>query len=218
MKLTDPNITRSAAALACVGLSLGLAACGGSGSKQGTPAPTTTASITTSDTTTGPSATGTGSITAPGTKLKLGDTAHVTFKPLNAPSTSKKTYKLDVSVLKIEKGSIGDFKNVTLDAAQKKSTPYYISVKVSNPGGEVPVKNDDPDIRFDAIDDRGQQQGSVTFLGTFDRCDDASAPAPFANGKSYESCLTYLLPGGGSITQVNWSGSDPYVLKPVTWN
>ena len=218
MKITDQRLTRSIAALACVGAGLGLAACGGSGSKQGTPALTTTASITTSDTTTAPSATGSGSTTAPGAKLKVGQTAHVKFKPLNAPSTSKKTYKLDVTVLKIEKGSIDDFKNVNLDAAQKKSTPYYVSVRVSNPGAEVPVKGDDPDIRFDGIDDRGQQQGSVTFFGTFDRCDDTSAPAPFTTGKSYESCLTYLLPGGGSIKQVNWSGSDDYVLKPVTWN
>ena len=140
------------------------------------------------------------------------------FKPLTAPATSKKTYKLDVTVLKIEKGTIDDFKNVNLDAAQKKSTPYYVSVRVSNPGAEVPVKSDDPDIRFDGIDDRGQEQGSVTFFGTFDRCDDTSAPAPFTTGKSYESCLTYLLPGGGSIQQVNWSGSTDYVLKPVTWN
>ena len=204
------------AAPVCLAMGLGLAACGGSGSKQGTPATTTTASVTTSDTTPS-SATGTGATTAPGAKRKIGQTAHVKFKPLNAPSTSKKTYKLDVTVLKIEKGSIDDFKNVNLDAAQKKSTPYYVSVRVSNPGAEVPVKGDDPDIRFDGIDDRGQEQGSVTFFGTFDRCDDASAPAPFTTGKSYESCLTYLVPGGGSIQQVNWSGSTDYVLKPVTW-
>jgi hypothetical protein len=219
MKIADRKITRSIAALACVGIGLGLAACGGGGSsKQGSPAATTTA---TTPTLIGPgtnNGTTSGAKTPPGAKLKVGQTAHVTFKPLNAPAASKKTYKLDVTVLKIEKGTIDDFKNVNLDAAQKKSTPYYVSVRVSNPGAEVPVKNDDPDIRFDGIDDRGQEQGSVTFFGTFDRCDDKSAPAPFTTGKSYESCLTYLLPGGGSIQQVHWSGSDEYVLKPVSWS
>jgi hypothetical protein len=217
MKIGEANIIRSVAALACVGIGLGLSACGGGGSsKQGSPATTTTPSVT-PGATTGSSATS-GGKTQPGAKLKIGQTAHVTFKPLSAPSSSKKTYKLDVTVLKIEKGTIDDFKNVDLDAAQKKSTPYYVSVRVSNPGAEVPVKSDDPDIRFDGIDDRGQEQGSLTFIGTFDRCDDTSAPTPFANGESYESCLTYLIPGGGSIQQVNWSGSDEYVLKPVTWN
>jgi hypothetical protein len=217
MKIGEANIIRSVAALACVGIGLGLSACGGGGSsKQGSPATTTTPSVT-PGATTGSSATS-GGKTQPGAKLKIGQTAHVTFKPLSAPSSSKKTYKLDVTVLKIEKGTIDDFKNVDLDAAQKKSTPYYVSVRVSNPGAEVPVKSDDPDIRFDGIDDRGQEQGSVTFFGTFERCDDTSAPTPFANGESYESCLTYLIPGGGSIQQVTWSGSDEYVLKPVTWN
>jgi hypothetical protein len=206
----DRKVIRAVVTAACVAMSLGLAGCGGGGSsKEDAPATTTTES-------TGGSAGG--AITKPGTKLKLGTTAHVTFKPLSAPATSKKTYKLDVTVLEIEKGSIEDFENVDLDAAQKASTPYYVSVSVSNPGAEVPVEGDDPDIRFDGIDDRGQEQGSLTFIGTFDRCDDATAPAPFANGESYESCLVYLLPGGGSIQQVNWSGSDEYVLKPVTWN
>jgi hypothetical protein len=208
--IADRKILRAAVTLACVAMGLGLAGCGGGSSKEETPAPATT----------GPSATTarSGTTTKPGTKLKLGETAHVTFKPLNAPATSKKTYKLDVTVLEIEKGSIDDFKSIDLDPAQKASTPYYVSVSVSNPGAEVPVEGDDPDIRFDGIDDRGQEQGSLTFIGTFDRCDDTEAPTPFANGESYESCLTYLIPGGGSIEQVNWSGSDEYVLTPVTWN
>ena len=206
---TNRRIIRGVVTLACVAMSVGLAGCGGGGSKQEAPAAATTPSAGTTSAGGGP--------TQPGTKLKLGETAHVKFKPLNAPINSKKTYQLDVTVLKIEKGTIGDFENIDLDAAQKKSTPYYVSVRVSNPGAEVPVK-DDPDVRFDGIDDRGQEQGSLTFIGTFERCDDTNAPTPFTNGKSYESCLVYLIPGGGSIQQVNWSGSDEYVLKPITWN
>jgi len=204
---------------AFVALGLGLAGCGG-GSGSSEPKAPATATTGPSETTTTATTTTTaaGGLTKPGAKLKLGETAHVTFKPLNAPATSKKTYKLDVAVLKIEKGSIADdFKNVDLDADQKASTPYYVSVRVTNPGTEVPVKSDDPDIRFDGIDDRGQEQGSVTFFGTFERCDDAEAPTPFGHGESYESCLVYLIPGGGSIVQENWSGSDAYVLKPVAW-
>jgi hypothetical protein len=210
----ESTITRWLLVPLCLVVGLGLAGCGGGGGSSEPDAP--------ADAMTGPSETttltGGGGITKPGTKLKLGETAHVTFKPLNAPATSKKTYKLDVAVLGIEQGSIADdFKNVDLDEDQKASTPYYVSVRVSNPGAEVVPVKDDPDIRFDGIDDRGQEQGSVTFFGTFERCDDTEAPTPFTNGESYESCLVYLIPGGGSIQQVNWSGSDAYVLKPVTW-
>jgi hypothetical protein len=209
------KVVRRVAMLSSIALGLGLAGCGGGSSKKES-SPTTTSATTTSATTTGTSSGG--GTTKPGAKLKLGETARVKFKPLSAPTGNKKTYDLDVAVLEIEKGSIADdFKNVDLEADQKTSTPFYVSVKVTNAGAEVPVKNDDPDIRFDGIDDRGQEQGSVTFFGTFERCDDASAQTPFSNGESYESCLVYLVPGGGSIQQVNWSGSDEYVLKPVTW-
>lgn len=70
---------------------------------------------------------------------------------------------------------------------------------------------------MDGIDDRGQEQSSVTFFGTFDRCDDTSAPNPMKPGDSYESCLTYLVPGGGSIASAQWTGSDEYLDKPVVW-
>ncbi|MEP6910251.1 MAG: hypothetical protein ABI896_07465 [Actinomycetota bacterium] len=217
---------RIAGALACLALGLGLSACGGGGSSKDSAPPATTGTTgSTGTTSTGTGSTETettgtsdkGGATKPGAKLGLGQTAHVKFKPLSAPPTSKKTYRLDVTVLKIEKGKISDFKNVDLDAKQKKSTPFYVSVKISNPDGDIPVKNDDPDIRFDGIDDRGQEQGSLTFFGTFERCDDASAPNPFSSGKSYESCLAYLMPGGGSIQQINWSGADEYVSNPISW-
>src|SRR6266516_3883071 len=46
---------------------------------------------------------------------------------------------------------------------------------------------------------------SIAFLGTFQRCDDKTPPRPFTNGKSYHSCLAYLIPGGGSIQKVQWN-------------
>ena len=195
--------------MACVAVSVGASACGDDDSDDEAGTPTTQQEGTVTEQ--APSA----KKTRPGATVEIGQTAHVTFKPLT-PITSKKTYKLDAAVLEIEKGSIDDLEDVNLDAAQKKSTPYYVTVRVTNPGGAVPVK-DDPDVRFDGIDDRGQEQPSVTFIGTFERCEDKDAPKPFTKGKSYESCLTYLVPGGGSIQEVGWSGSDEYAAKPVTW-
>jgi hypothetical protein len=202
-----------------------LAGCGGgssssdSGSKGGSSESAATPAATSTPAADGaaPAPSGGGKKTAPGTTLRIGELARVDIKTLDAPPDSKKTYPLDVAVLKIEKGSIDeDFKNVDLDANDKKSTPYYVTVRIAAADKEVPVK-DDPDIRFDDIDDRGQEQGSVTFFGTFDRCDDKSATAPFKPGSKYESCLTYLIPGGGSIQEVHWAGSDKYYSDPVVW-
>jgi hypothetical protein len=212
------------AILACTALS----ACGGGGGKSSTAASTpatssttsttasTTTDTTTSTATTTTAATPAGS-TPPGTNLKLGETAHVTLKPLSSGFDSKLRYKIDATVLSIEKGKKADFNNINLDAKQKASAAYYVRVKLANSSTKpIPVK-DDPDVRFDGVDDRGQDQNNVIFIGGFDACDDKTAPKPFSKGKSYESCLVYLIPGGGSIKEVHWSGADEYYSKPVVW-
>jgi hypothetical protein len=202
------------AVLACVAI----IGCGGDDDDQAAAPASTQTTATTTESDSGGGASAGGALTAPGTSLKLGETAHVTYKPLTA-TDDKNLFKVDATAEKIEKGSIDDFKNVDLDDQQKASTPYYVTVKIENTGREIPLGNTqgDPDLKFGALDDRGQEQGSITFIGSFDRCEDTDAPKPFAKGKSYESCLTYLVGGDGSITQVTWKGSDKYILKPVAW-
>ncbi len=193
--------------------------CGGDDDDDAaTPAATTQTAEATTEADDGGGSTAGGGLTKPGATLKLGEAAHVTYKPLTAID-DKNLFEVDATALKIEKGSIDDFKNVSLDEDQKASTPYYVTVKIENTGKEIPLGDmeGDPDLKFGAVDDRGQEQGSVTFIGDFERCADTDAPKPFTQGKSYESCLTYLVGGDGSITDVRWKGSDEYILKPVVW-
>ena len=201
--------------LACVAVM----GCGGDDDDDAsaTPAATQTAEATTEADDGGGSSAG-GGRTAPGTTLKLGETAHVTYKPLTALD-EKNLFEVDATALKIEKGSIDDFKNISLAEDQKASTPYYVRVKIENTGEEIPLgdQEGDPDLKFGAVDDRGQDQPSITFIGDFERCEDTDAPKPFTQGKSYESCLAYLVGGDGSITEVRWKGSDKYILDPVAW-
>ena len=218
------RMTPVAVLLACIAAALGLAACGGGDSEPEASPPTTAPQDDTTATDAAPTTTAEssgaaagGGTTKPGTALQVGETAHVKRKPLNAPVNSKATFALDAAVLKIEKGSLDDFENVDLDEDQKKSTPFYVTVRVSNPAGSKLPADDDPTLGFDGIDDRGQRQGRVIFFGTFERCDYADVPKPFGKGKSYESCLVFLIPGGGSIEEVHWTGSDEYFSEPITW-
>jgi hypothetical protein len=190
--------------------------CGGDDDDAATPANTQTAEATQADD--GGESSAGGGLTEPGATLKLGETAHVTYKPLTA-TDDKNLFQVDATAEKIEKGSLDDFKNISLDEDQKSSTPYYVTVKIENTGKEIPLGDmeGDPDLKFGAMDDRGQEQPSITFIGDFERCEDADAPKPFAKGKSYESCLAFLVGGDGSITEVRWKGSDKYILKPVAW-
>lgn len=219
-------------------LALGAAGCGGSGSggAADTSAATQTPATSAADTTTTAAATPTtttdaggsasGALTPPGAKLALGDTATVAWVPPSRFSATggQSGYRLRVTVESIDRGSLDDFKNIDLDADQKRSTPYYVKLGVEALE-DVKAGTDDPDIALKAIDDRGQEQGEVIFFGDFERCDNADVPRPFTAGKQYESCLTYLVPGGGSIEEVRWNdgpsrrnGVTPYFDDPIVWS
>ncbi len=221
--MTRTHPARFARMLMCLSgtvVALGLGACGGDDSKQDT-APTSTPAAETP--TTAPEESGGGGggsskgLTKPGTELAVGETAHVEFKPFSSSGGKTKSHPIDATVVKLEKGSIDDFENIDLDAKQKSSTPYYVTVRLEATDEAIPTKENDPDLQFDAIDDRMQEQGSVTFFGDFDRCVDKDAPKTLEPGDSYESCLTYLVPGGGSIEAVQWTGSDKYLSDGVVW-
>jgi hypothetical protein len=226
--------TRIAALVAAGLLALGVAACGsteddGGGSTAPAAAETTAATTeTTATTETNAAETsgGGGKLTPPGAKLGFGDTASVAWIPPSRFSATggQQGYRLEVTVDGIERGTLDDFKNIDLDADQKRSTPYYVNVTIKALE-DVKVGTDDPDVALKAIDDRGQEQGEVIFFGEFDRCDDAGVPRPFSSGKSFDSCLTYLVPGGGSIDEVRWNDGpsrrnevSPYFEKPIVWS
>ena len=171
-------------------------------------------------------AAGANGLTPPGTHLGFGTAATVGWVPptLDTGTGAHKGLKLQVTVESIQKGTIADFTNIDLNASEKKSTPYYVQVRLTALGNVAPPKDNDPALTFTAIDDRGQEQDNVTILGTFQRCDDPSPPTSFADGKSYQSCLVYLIPGGGSIKSVEWKdGPAPaddvsaYYDRPVVW-
>lgn len=203
-----------------VALAMGLGACGGDDDSDEAAAPKTTPAET--ETSTAPASKG--GLTPPGTKLSVGQTATVGWTPPSQSSVQGpgKSIKLQVTVAALEKGSQEDLKDISLDADQKGATPYFMKVKIANLGATAPSE-DEPDLTFDAIDDRRQEQGSVTFIGDFPRCENNRAPKPFSRGKSYESCLTYLVQGG-SIEEIRWKDGPPdangvseYFSKPVVW-
>ena len=217
----------------------GLAACSGTSSGSSPASPGSSSAATTSSPphpqaqsqaastpTAQGQAAGSGSLTPPGTHLAFGGAATVGWVP---PSQDTGTgahqgLKLRVTVVSIQKGTLADFRNVELNANERKSTPYYVQLRVTALGSTAPPKDSDPAITFNAIDDRGQEQQSVTFLGTFSRCDDPFPPKQFVSGKTYQSCLTYLIPGGGSIQKVQWDNGPsaanqvtPYFDRPIVW-
>ena len=211
-----------ATVLAGMALAIGLGACGDDDDSDESAAPQTSTEAQTTTTTEAPASKG--GLTPPGTQLKIGDMATVGWTPPSQSGISGpgKAINLQVTVEELEKGTQDDLKDISLDADQKGATPYFLKVKILNLGATAP-ETDEPDLTFDAIDDRKQEQGSVTFIGDFPRCENERAPKPFSKGKSYESCLTYLVQGG-RIAEIRWkdgpadkNGVSKYFNKPIVW-
>jgi hypothetical protein len=213
----------------------GLAACSGTSSGSSPASPGSSPAASTSSQAQSPAASqpaaqgqtaGSGSLTPPGTHLAFGGPATVGWVPpsQDTGNGAHQGLKLQVTVVSIQKGTMADFRNIELNANERKSTPYYVQLRVTALGSTPPPKDSDPAITFTAIDDRGQEQQSVTFLGTFARCDDPFPPKQFVSGKTYQSCLTYLIPGGGSVKKVQWDNGPaaanqvtPYFERPIVW-
>ncbi len=214
----------------------GLAACSGTSSGSSPASPSSSAAAGTNSPAQSPASSqpaqgqgqtaGSGSLTPPGTHLALGGPATVGWVPPSQDlgTGAHKGIKLQVTVVSIQKGTMADFRNVELNGNQRSSTPYYVQLRVTALSNATVPKDSDPAVTFTAIDDRGQEQQSITFLGTFSRCDDPTPPKQLVSGKTYQSCLAYLIPGGGSIQKVQWDNGPaaanavtPYFDRPIVW-
>lgn len=194
----------------------GLAACGSSGSSSSaspppaSPTPVASSAPAGQSSSSAPSAKGSA---APGTKLAVGSSATVRYTPLGAPGAKPSTLK--VTVESLDQGTLGDFKGIQLDATQKASLPTYVKVKVTNLGPS-PIDVDGTSAAIQGVDNTGNTQQSVTFIGDFPPCPDHASTTPMGPGSSYDNCLTFLVPGG--ITKVAYTGTEAYVSSPVTWS
>jgi hypothetical protein len=222
-------------ALVAMALALGTAACGSSSSggsqtqsassSAGSAAPASTATSSAAAAATSTSAAAAASsaasagasLAAPGATFKAGQTATVGFSTTTKAGKPGPSYKVNVNVMSISKGSLADFNGIKLDASEKASIPYYVKVKITSLGpGKMATSSNDPAISVEGVDSTGQTQQSVTFFGDFPKCEEAQTPNPLAVGKSFQTCLTFLVPGG--ITKVAYTGTESYITKPVTWS
>jgi hypothetical protein len=168
-----------------------------------------------------------GSLTAPGTELKLGEEATVTYVPFNEEADGKEHQGIEtkVTVTAIEEKTQGDLSAIELEPEEKEKTPFFVKAKVEAVGNEPPPDEENPSIRLTAVDDRGQEASSLTILGEFSDCEEEQPPSHFVAGASFETCLIYLVHEGGSVAEMTWNagpteelGLSEYQEEPVTWS
>jgi hypothetical protein len=201
-----------AGALGLATLALAVSACGGGDPKPASSAPKATATATST-----PAAASTTAVrlTPVGTTLKVGKPAVLAYK--DATKTSLKSV-VEITPRSIVPGSMKDFANVQLDDKEKTATPFYVKVHAKNVG-KGDLSKTDPADYLSGVDDRGQRQNAVIFLGTFDACDNVSPPKSLKPGQSYDTCQVYLIPKGGSLDGLVWVAFDPSHpnKKDINW-
>jgi hypothetical protein len=195
---------------------LALAACGDdsssdAGASASTPAPVATTATTPPDATDASA-----DVSDAGDTLALGKrvVAPYTVYPEKVGGDPQHT-TLGVTVLRVRKGKISDFKDFNLDAKQKQTVPYYVETKFENLG-KLNLKRFllDPSIE----DSDGQEYKALNLIilsGTFTRCPEPS-DRKLHGGQSFTLCSPILLPKGKTYERVRFQGDvtkDPYFWK-----
>lgn len=152
-------------------------------------------------------------ITDPGSSLGLGDAATFEWKP-----TAKLSSEAEVRVTRIDKASVKAFAGFKLTDEMKKSTPYFVHLKVKNTGGknlgnlELPV----------FLDNGSSVLYPAAHISGFAPCQPRVLPEKFKKGKQASLCLVFLAPPKSKLRsialrpdeeldQIDWTGK---VTKP----
>ena len=209
-------LARSSIAL-ILAAALALGACGDDAAEDsaGAPEPAAPSTSTAAPAATPTTTTDTGEgVSEAGDEMALG-TRVVAPYVVYGKTGSKQETKVAVTVLKIRKGKISDFKDFNLDAKQKATTPNYVDVKYENLG-KLKLQRFllDPSIE----DSDGQEYKPLNLIvlsGTFKVCPKPSDKR-LTNGQSFTLCAPFLMPKGTAIERVRFHGDvtqDPYFWK-----
>lgn len=200
--------------MAILALALGLAGCGGSDSSTPTDASTgrSTGPSTGTSTSSSPTTTPTGTVdgvelTPPGTHLKLGETARVSWHP-----DQKRIGVIAVTVEGLFKMPIGAFSAWRLDRDTRRSTPYFVHATVRNLGKSnlsgVPVP-------LYLLDERETLLQASTFRAKFTPCPSRTLPPKFKTGDKAEVCLVYFAPQHGKLVAISFRPSEDF--EAINW-
>lgn len=185
---------------------------GGSDSSTSMKSSTSEATDPATGTSSSPRTTPTGTVqgvklTPQGTRLKVGETARVSWHP-----DQKRTGVIAVTVDGLFKVPISTFSAWRLEPEVRRSTPYFVHATVRNLGrsdlSHVPV----PLYLFDQRETLLQ---SSTFRAEFTPCPSRPLPAKFKKGHKAEVCLVYFVPRHGKLAAISFRPSEDF--DAITW-
>lgn len=147
-------------------------------------------------------------LTPQGSELKVGERAVVAFEPRQGL-----VGVLSVKVTRLEKTSFKkSFVGWQLDAATKKSIPYFVRATVANKGlAELGGRR----APLYMVDGTNTLIEASSFANTFRPCPTTTLPKKFGSGDTAKLCLVYLAPDHGKLAAVSFRPTQEF--NPITW-
>ena len=143
----------------------------------------------------------------PGDELALGEVAPLSWKP-----KADLKGEVNVSVERVDRTTMKDFSAFQLDRAKRRSTPYYVHVKVENTGNtnlagvELPIFLDNgSDVLFP----------SARITSSFKPCPSQPLPKKFTRGKKATLCLVFLAADKTKLEAIAMRPTEQ--TEPITW-
>jgi hypothetical protein len=210
------------AGIAAAIIAPGLAACGGGSGGSGGASPAKSPQAAPK-----PAPIGANGYTPKGSHLTVGQAATLGWNP-PFEKGKRPPLKLEVTVKSIEKAPLADYKHAhDMDAKDKKATPYYVTVQIKALTNRGYKSDFTPDDGFRGLDDGGDYLVAHSFFGQTGACaKPVTVPKPFVTGKSFTTCLPYLVPAGHAFKGPVWTDGPvpkgeivtPYLGHPVLWS
>jgi hypothetical protein len=215
--------TRRAALTAVLPLALLAAGCGGGDADPSTdadPSPSATASgtptpeptLSTLPTTAAadgylPVPSGV-TLTKPGTRLELKETAVAAWAP-----RQDLVGVVDIAVTRIDETTVqASLAGFDLKGDEQRSTPYFVRAKVTNVG-ETDLGARQVPLYF--LDGRGVLLAPTGVARDFEECPGSTLPAVFAPGDETATCLIFLAPEGSTLQSIMFR--PPEGIVPLQW-
>lgn len=148
-------------------------------------------------------------LTPQGSELALKDAATVAWEP-----RQDLVGVLDIEVTRLQLTSFEEsFEGWQLDKATRTSTPYFVSVTVTNAGdSDVGGRA----VPLYAVDQANTLIQASSFQAKFPPCPGNGVfPPTFAPGDVDDVCLVYLVPDKGELTAVSFRPVQEF--DPITW-
>lgn len=135
---------------------------------------------------------GSESLTAPGTELKVGDTATI--------PQGKEGGTVTVTVSKITKGTFSDLAHLKDADEYKDYTPVYVEYTIKGTANSNSLEYKMLDGFRPVLTD-GRRAGSLVIIGSqkFDKCDPNSFPKGFGEGDTVTDCDIAMLADGQEL-------------------